>query len=311
MYEIQPGGRKMKNFEEILFKAQQQGKKKVISIAVAQDKEVLLSVEEARKKGVVDGILVGDSIKIKKIANELNIDLSNYKIIDKKDDVEAARQAVIEVSSGRADMLMKGLVDTSVILKAALDREIGLRGHGILSHVAVFEIENYDRLFFITDAAMNISPDLEAKKKIIDNSVKVARALGIEIPKVACICAKEKMNPKMPDTVDAHELEEMSKKGEIENCIVGGPFALDNAVSIEAAKHKGIEHEVAGMADILLAPDIEGGNILYKSISYFARSKGAGLIVGATAPIILTSRADSEETKLNSIILGAMTAGKL
>lgn len=301
----------MKNFEEILSKAQQQGEKKVISVAVAQDREVLLSVEEARKKGVVDGILVGDSAKIEKIADELNIDLSNYKIIDKKDDVEAARQAVIEVSSGRADMLMKGLVDTGVVLKAALDREIGLRGDGILSHVAVFEIENYDRLFFITDAAMNIAPDLEAKKKIIDNSVKVARALGIEIPKVACICAKEKMNPKMPDTVDAHELEEMSKRGEIENCIVGGPFALDNAVSIEAAKHKGIEHEVAGMADILLAPDIEGGNILYKSISYFARSKGAGLIVGATAPIILTSRADSEETKLNSIILGAMTAGKL
>ncbi|MEI6857380.1 phosphate butyryltransferase [Psychrilyobacter sp.] len=301
----------MKSFEEILFKAQQQGKKKVISVAVAQDREVLLSVEEARKKGVVDGILVGDSAKIKKIADELKIDLSNYKIIDKKDDVEAARQAVIEVSSGRADMLMKGLVDTSVVLKAALDKEIGLRGDGILSHVAVFEIENYDRLFFITDAAMNIAPNLETKKKIIDNSVKVARALEIEMPKVACICAKEKMNPKMPDTVDAHELEEMNKRGEIKNCVVGGPFALDNAVSIEAAKHKGIEHEVAGMADILLAPDIEGGNILYKSISYFARSKGAGLIVGATAPIILTSRADSEETKLNSIILGAMTAGKL
>lgn len=301
----------MKNFEEILSKAQKQGEKKVISVAVAQDREVLLSVEEARKKGVVDGILVGDSVKIEKVAEELNIDLSNYKVIHKTDDVEAARQAVIEVSSGRADMLMKGLVDTSVVLKAALDREVGLRGDGILSHVAVFEIENYDRLFFITDAAMNIAPDVEAKKKIIDNSVKVARALDIEIPKVACICAKEKMNQKMPDTVDAHELEEMSKRGEIENCIVGGPFALDNAVSLEAAKHKGIDHEVAGMADILLAPDIEGGNILYKSISYFSRSKGAGLIVGATAPIILTSRADSEETKLNSIILGAMTAGKL
>lgn len=301
----------MKNFEEILSKAQQQGEKKVISVAVAQDREVLLSVEEARKKGVVDGILVGDSVKIEKVAEELNIDLSNYRVIHKTDDVEAARQAVIEVSSGRADMLMKGLVDTSVVLKAALDREVGLRGDGILSHVAVFEIENYDRLFFITDAAMNIAPDVEAKKKIIDNSVKVARALEIEVPKVACICAKEKMNQKMPDTVAAHELEEMSKRGEIENCIVGGPFALDNAVSIEAAKHKGIDHEVAGVADILLAPDIEGGNILYKSISYFSRSKGAGLIVGATAPIILTSRADSEETKLNSIILGAMTAGKL
>ncbi len=301
----------MKNFDEILSKAQGMSEKKVISVAVAQDKEVLLAVEEARKKGVVEGILVGDSAKMEVIAKELNIDLTNYTIIHEEDLVEASRKAVIEVSSGRADMLMKGLVDTGIVLKAALDREIGLRGEGILSHVAVFEIENYDRLFFITDAAMNIAPDLEAKKKIIDNSVKVARALEIETPKVACICAKEKMNPKMPDTVDAHELEEMNKRGEIENCIVGGPFALDNAVSLEAAKHKGMDHPVAGLADILLAPDIEGGNILYKSISYFARSKGAGLIVGATAPIILTSRADSEETKLNSIILGAMTAGKL
>jgi len=285
--------------------------KKVISVAVAQDKEVLLSVEEARKEGVVEGILVGDSKKIEELAKELSIDLTNYTIIHEEDLVEASRKAVIEVSSGRADMLMKGLVDTGIVLKAALDREIGLRGKGVLSHVAVFEIENYDRLFFITDAAMNIAPDLETKKKIIDNSVKVARALEIETPKVACICAKEKVNPKMPDTVDAHELEEMNKRGEIENCIVGGPFALDNAVSVEAAKHKGMDHPVAGMADILLAPDIEGGNILYKSISYFAKSKSAGLIVGATAPIILTSRADSEETKLNSIILGAMTAGKL
>jgi len=301
----------MKSFEEILKKAQGMSEKKVISVAVAQDKEVLLSVEEARKEGVIEGILVGDSKKIEELAKELSIDLTNYTIIHEEDLVEASRKAVIEVSSGRADMLMKGLVDTGIVLKAALDREIGLRGKGVLSHVAVFEIENYDRLFFITDAAMNIAPDLETKKKIIDNSVKVARALEIETPKVACICAKEKVNPKMPDTVDAHELEEMNKRGEIENCIVGGPFALDNAVSVEAAKHKGMDHPVAGMADILLAPDIEGGNILYKSISYFAKSKSAGLIVGATAPIILTSRADSEETKLNSIILGAMTAGKL
>jgi len=301
----------MKSFNEILLKAQGMSEKKVISVAVAQDKEVLLAVEEARKKGVVEGTLVGDKIKIEEIAKEHKIDLSNYQIIDEKDVVEASRKAVIEVSSGRADMLMKGLVDTGIVLKAALDREVGLRGEGILSHVAVFEIENYDRLFFVTDAAMNIAPDLITKKKIIDNSVKVARALDIEVPKVACICAKEKMNPKMPDTVDAHELEEMNKRGEIENCVVGGPFALDNAVSVEAAKHKGMDHPVAGLADILLAPDIEGGNILYKSISYFSNSKGAGLIVGATAPIILTSRADSEETKLNSIILGAMTAGKL
>ena len=161
---------------------------------------------------------------------------------------------------------MKGLVDTSIVLKAVLNKEIGLRTGNVLSHTGVFAVEGYNRLYFITDAAMNIDPDLNTKKQIIENAVRLARALDIEEPKVAVLCAKEKVNPKMPDTVDAKELEEMYKRGEIKNCIVGGPFALDNAVSEEAAKHKGIDHPVAGKADVLLVPDIEAGNIFYKSI---------------------------------------------
>ncbi len=300
----------MKNFNEALNLAKSKVKK-IVSVACAQDSEVLKAVEEARKEGIVDAILVGDASKIAEICDTEGIDLKNYEVIDRTDLVEASREAVKQVSSGKAHMLMKGLVDTSIVLKAVLDKEIGLRGDSILSHVAVFEIEGWNRLFYVTDAAMNIAPNLEAKKKIIDNAVKVARSIGVETPKVACICAKEKVNEKMPDTVDAKALENMNKDGKIDNCIVGGPFALDNAISEEAAKHKGIEHPVAGKADILMTGDIEAGNVLYKSMAFFAKSKNAGIIVGAKNPIILTSRADNEEAKLNSIVLGCLTADKI
>jgi len=300
----------MNSFEQMIKLAKLKSKK-VISIACAEDQDVLLAVEKARSVGVVDAILVGDCEKIKQIAKKNDINLGNYRTVDIKDINEASREAVRLVSSGEADLLMKGLVDTSIILKAVLDKEIGLKGDSVLSHVAVFEIEGWNRLFYVTDAAMNIAPDLNAKKKIIENAVKVAKSLEIENPKVACICAKEKVNAKMTDTVDAKALEDMNKNGELEGCLVGGPFALDNAISEEAARHKGMAHPVAGKADILMAGDIEAGNILYKSMAFFARSKNAGIIVGARKPIVLTSRADNEEAKLNSIILGSLTADKL
>lgn len=299
----------MKSFNDVIKYAKERGPK-TISVACSQDKEVLIAVDMAKKEGIANAILVGDIEKTKDIAKELNIDLDSYELIDEKDLMEASLKAVKLVSEGKADMVMKGLVDTSIILKAVLNKEIGLRTGNILSHVAVFDVKGYDRLFFITDAAMNLAPDLQGKKQIIENACVVAHALDIEMPKVAAICAKEKVNPKMQDTVDAKDLEDMCKKGEIKGCIVGGPFALDNAVSEEAAKHKGMDHPIAGKADILLAPDIEAGNILYKSLVFFSETKNAGVIVGAKAPIILTSRADSEETKLNSIALGVLMAAK-
>jgi phosphate butyryltransferase len=299
----------MKNFKEIINFARERGPK-TISVACCQDKEVLMAVEMARKERIANSILIGDIEKTKEIAKEIDLDLSNYELIHIEDLSEASLKSVELVSQGKADMVMKGLVDTSIILKSVLDKEKGLRTNNVLSHVAVFDIESYDRLFFITDAAMNLAPELNVKKQIIENACTVAHSLDIEIPKVAVLCAKEKVNPKMKDTVDAKELEEMCNRGEIKGCIVGGPFALDNAVSIEAAKHKGIKHPVAGEADILLAPDIEAGNILYKSLVFFSKSKNAGVIVGAKAPIILTSRADSEETKLNSIALGVLMSAK-
>jgi phosphate butyryltransferase len=299
----------IRHFDDILKYAKERGPK-TLAVAVAQDLEVLLAVNEAKTMGIADAILVGDQEKIEEIAAKNFIKIDQYEIIDIKDINEASRKAVELVSAGKAHMVMKGLVDTSVILKAVLDPEIGLRTGNVLSHTAVFDVPGYDRLILVTDAAMNITPDLNTKKQIIENAVQVAHALDNNEPKVAIVCAKEKVDPKMPATVDAGQLEEMNKNGEITGCIVGGPFGLDNAVSEEAAAHKGIDHPVAGKADILVVPNIESGNVLYKSMVFFANTKNAGVIVGAKAPIVLTSRADSDIAKLNSIALAVLMAAQ-
>lgn len=299
----------IKNFNELLAIAKERGPK-TISVAVAQDQDVLLAVKEANQQGIANAILVGDKEEIVKIANEINMDIDKFQIIDEKDMAEASLKAVELVSSGQAHIVMKGLVDTSVILKAVLNESVGLRTGKVLSHVAVFDVETYHKLLLVTDAAMNIAPDLNQKKEIIENAVFVAQSLDIDVPKVAVVGAKEKVNPKMPATVDAQSLEEMNKNGEIVDCIVGGPFALDNAISKEAAELKGISHPVAGDADIILTPNIESGNLLYKALAFLASSKNAGIIVGAKAPVVLTSRADSDEAKLNSIALGVLMASK-
>ncbi len=297
----------IRGFEDVLKLAQEKGPK-TIAVAVAQDKEVLLAVKQANDLKIANAMLVGDKEKIQDIAKDIDMDINKFEIIDEKDLKAASRKAVELVSTGKAHIVMKGLVDTSIILRAVLDENIGLRTGKVLSHVAVFDIKNYDKILFVTDAAMNIAPNLEQKKQIVENAVFVAHSLDIEEPKVAVVCAKEKVNPKMPATVDAEKLEEMNKNGEIAGCVVGGPFALDNAVSLEAAKHKGIEHKVAGDADVLLMPYIEAGNILYKALVFLAGADNAGVIVGAKAPVVLTSRADSDTAKLNSIALGVLMA---
>lgn len=300
----------IKSFEEVLKIAKERGPKKV-AVACAQDRDVLKAIEDARKRGIVEAILVGDQAQIEIIAKEEGIDLSAYEVIDLPDLQEASLKAVTLVSSKEAHMVMKGLVDTSIILKAVLNKEVGLRTGSVLSHVAVFDVENYPRLLLVTDAAMNIAPDLNQKKQIIENTLVVAKGLDNDMPKVGVICAKEKVNPKMPATVDAAALVEMNENGTLTGCVVGGPFALDNAVSEEAAQLKGIDHPVAGKADVLLCPNIESANILYKTLGFLTNAKSAGIIVGAKAPIILTSRADSEEAKLNSIALGVLMAAKM
>lgn len=297
----------IKSFDEVLKVAKERGPK-ILSVACAQDDDVMLAVENARKEGIVQAILVGDLDGITAVCEQHNISLENYEVIDIKDMTEASYKAVELVSSGKAHLVMKGLVDTSIVLKAVLDKEIGLRTGNALSHVAVFDVPNFSRLLYVTDAAMNIAPDAETKKQIIENSVVVANALDIPEPNVGVICAKEKVNAKMPATVDAEILVNMYKEGKIKGCKVGGPFALDNAVSEEAARVKGMKDPMAGKVDILLCPTIETGNVLYKALTFLAGARSAGIIVGAKAPIVLTSRADDDDSKLNSIALGVLMA---
>lgn len=285
-------------------------KKYVLAVAVAQDYDVLSAVVRAVQMNLVEAILVGDENKILDIAQMHGFTLDQMKIVHESDSTVACETAVKLVSSGEANLLMKGLVDTSVLLKAALNKEWGLRTDRVLSHVTVASIPDYDRYFFITDAAMNIAPDVEAKKQIILNCLPVAKALGVDMPKVAVVCAVEKVNPKMQATLDAQALSDMQDRGEITGCFVDGPFAFDNAISELAAHHKGIHNPNAGKADILLMPAIEAGNILYKAITYFAKGSVACMIAGAKAPIVLTSRADSDDAKLNSIALCVLMADR-
>lgn len=296
-----------RNFNDLLSKLKV-GKRKKLSVAVAQDEPVLEAVKAAKERGIADAILVGNKEEIEKIATKIDMDLSDFEIIHEEDIKKATLKAVELVSSGVADMVMKGLVDTATFLRSVLNKEVGLRTGNLMSHVAVFEIEGIDRLILLTDAAFNTYPDLKQKVQIINNSVMVAKSCGIENIKVAPICAVEVVNPDMPATVDAALLSKMSDRGQIKGCIVDGPLALDNALSEEAAHHKGITGSVAGRADILLLPNIDVANVMYKTLTYTSNTKNGGILVGASAPVILTSRTDSFETKVNSIALAALVS---
>lgn len=297
----------IKNFQELLDLAVKKGPKR-LSVACAQDDDALKAIKTAYDKGIVNGYLVGNEAEIRRIAEEIKLDLNGFEIINIIDMAEASLKAVELVSSGQADLVMKGLVDTSIILKAVLNKEVGLRTGNALSHVAIFDVPTYHKILMVTDAAMNIAPDLQTKKQIIENSLFVTRALEIDMPNVGIIAAKEKVTEAMPATVDAGELVKMNQEGLIKGCLVGGPFALDNAVSKEAAEIKGIKDPMAGDVDVLLCPTIEAGNVLYKALNFLANAQSAGIIVGAKAPVVLTSRADSDDSKLNSIALGVLMA---
>lgn len=300
----------IKYFSEIIEIVKKNEIRKV-AVAVAQDEPVLEAIRDAINEGIAKAILIGDREAIERIAQDIDMDLSDVEIIDEPDNIKASKIAVSYVSSKKADMVMKGLVDTATFLRAVLDKETGLRTGKILSHVAVFEIPALDRMIILTDAAMNIAPDLAAKKQIIENAVDVAHAMGIKLPKVAPICAVEVVNPDMPATMDAAILSKMSDRGQIKGCIVDGPLAVDNAISEESARHKGIQSPVAGNADILLVPNIETGNAMYKLITYTTNAKIGAILSGAGAPVILTSRADSPESKMNSIALASLVASNL
>lgn len=291
----------IKSLQEIVAAAKAKGGSKAIAVAVAQDTEVLAAIKDAIELGLATAILVGDAGKIEQAAAAVGLNLQGLEIVDEPNQVQAARQAVELVSSGRAQMLMKGLVSTADIMRAVLDKEIGLRTGRVISHVAIMEPKGYGRLLLMTDGGMLIAPDLKQKAQMIENAVDVARKLGNELPKVAVITAFEQVNPDMPATIDAALLAKMAERGQIKHCIVDGPIALDGAVSKEAAAHKGMQSPVAGEADVLLVPVIEVGNVMYKTLVYLGGAEVAGVIAGARAPIILTSRSDTHQAKLYSI----------
>lgn len=299
----------LNSFQQIIEQAKS-GRRQMIAIAAAADADVLEAVKLARQIDLADFALFGDFASINGIANTVGLDLNGIDVVDEPSLTQAALRAVQHVSTGNAGTLMKGLIGTTDFLRAVLDKEVGLRTGSLLSHVAVIKSPRFDRLFYLTDGAMNISPTLEQKVQIINNAVKVANALGNPEPKVACVCAVETVNPDMPATIDAALLAKMSDRKQIKGCIVDGPFGLDNAVSIESAKHKGVLGPVAGQGEILLCPDINTGNVIYKTLSYFAEMECGAVISGARAPIVLTSRADSPMTKLLSMACAAAVASR-
>lgn len=299
-------------FDEIVEKVKKCGRKK-IAVAAAQDSAVLEAVKEAKAQGIADAVLVGDEAKIREIAASMNMDLSEYKIIDEPDMIQASLKAVKLAHDGEVDMYMKGLIDSKNFLKSVLDKEVGLRTGGPLSHTCVFDIPGIDRLLFLTDVAFMTYPTLEDKVNIIKNTVPVCNACGVDMPKVAPLAAVEVLNPKMPVTVEADQLTKMCEEGQIPGCIVDGPLSLDLAIDPEAAKHKGAtDRKIQGDADILLFPDIHAGNLVYKAIVHMVPGvKNGCILTGTKVPVILTSRSDTFETKVNSIALAAVVAEEL
>jgi len=275
-----------------------------LCVAAAAEESVLEAVRDSRKEGLVDFVLIGHEEQIWRQAMTVSLNLQGIEIIDLADPVEATRRAVSEVSEGRADILMKGMVNSSDFLRAVLNPDGGMRRDRILSHFAIYEVPGYYRLIYMTDGGLNVSPKLEQKVEILRNAVEFLQSIGIAQPKVAVLSANEKVDPKIPSTVDAQALKEMAAEA-FPGAVVDGPTPLDIAVSFESALHKGIESPIAGKADLLLVPNIEAGNILGKAIIYFAGGRMGGLVLGASRPVILTSRNEPPMGKMASIALAA------
>lgn len=280
-----------------------------LCVASAAEETVLEAVRDSRREGIVDFILVGHEENIWRQAMTVGLNLQGIEIIDEGDPIEATRRAVREVSSGRADILMKGMVNSADFLRAVLDPAGGMRREGILSHFAIYEIPGYYRLIYMTDGGLNVNPTLDQKKAILTNAIEFFHAIGIAQPKVAVLAANEKVDMRIPATVDAQALKEMAAET-FTGAVIDGPTPLDVAVNLESALHKGIDSPVAGIADLLMVPNIESGNILGKAIIYFAGGRMAGLVLGATRPVILTSRNEPPMGKIASIALAAYSVAR-
>lgn len=297
------------NFTQVLAAVRDLPPRRVV-VAAAQDDAVLQAVAAARAQGIADFILVGDRERIKQAAAAAGVDVGDCPVVAEPDDRKAALRAAALVSSGEADVLMKGMLSTADLLRAVLDKEVGLRTGRVLSHAAVMQVPGFPRLLIVTDGGMNIAPDIQHKADIVQNAVYLAAALGIAPARVAVLAAIEVVNPDMPATLAAAALAKMAERGQIKGAVIDGPLALDNAINAAAARHKGIKSAVAGEADILLVPDIEAGNILCKALVYFAGGTLAGLVLGARRPIVVTSRADSPESKVMSLACAVLLCGQ-
>ncbi len=295
---------------KIVAAAKESGVKRIIAVAAAHDADVLKAVAMARRAGIAEGYLVGDCEKIEEILKALGENPGDYTIVSAATDVDCAVEAVAAVRAGKAHFLMKGLLGTADLMRAVIAKETGLRTDRLISHVMLYEVPG-KRMLALTDGGMNTFPDLPKKAEILENAARVLKALGYESMNAACVCGAEVVNPKIQSTVDAQELSNMTQRWAPYNMHVFGPVGLDLAVSEEACHHKRYQAPGAGQADILLVPTYEVGNGIGKAMSLYAGAENAGIIVGAQVPIVLVSRSDSAETKLASIAMGAVTAGRV
>lgn len=296
-----------RNLDEVVEAARSQGPV-TVAVAAGHDPDVIAALKQAREMGLADAIFAGDSAKIRLLADAAGLDLPAGQILHEPDDAAAARRAVALVREGKARLLMKGKVATAALIRAVLDKETGLRGGRLLSQVIVFQAPGFSRLMLLSDAAINIAPNLEQKAEICRNAIEVAHAIGIDKPNVAVLCALEFVNPDMPATIDAAALTMMNRRGQLSGAWVEGPVALDVPLSSFAAGRKGIDSPLVENTDIFIAPDIEAANILYRAILYFARGESGGIVVGAKVPLVLLSRAETPETKIRSIAIGILAA---
>jgi len=291
----------IRNLTGLLEIARKKSVQKLV-VAAAEGEHVFKAAIKAKNENIITPIFIGNKERIIELADKLKINTSELEIINNKDQAGSCDEAFQLVSKAKADIVMKGLVNTPIFLKALLDKKFNLVKNSILSHLAIFETPFYHKIIGVTDAAINIAPGLKDKAEIIKNAVDAFNRLGVDTPRVGVLAAIEKINPKMKATVHASKLKIMNETQQLKNCIIDGPLALDNAVSKSAARHKGIESIVAGEVDILVTPDINSGNILYKSLNFLGGAVSAALVLGASVPVILTSRADSDQSKFMSIV---------
>jgi phosphate butyryltransferase len=295
----------IRNFAQLMEAALNRAPKRVAIVGAGQ-RQTLHAARLARGMGLAHCILFDDPRRLQSIAREEGIDLSGMEIVEEGDMVQAAYRAVEMIHAEQADLLMNGRALPVELMQAALDREKGLRIGKLISDVSIFEIPGFDRLIFVSDVAIVVSPNLAQKVAIVQNAIDTAIELGVETPRVAILAATEMVNPEMPANMDAANLSKMAERGQIRGGSVDGPLAIDNAISLKAAEMKGIKSEVAGRADILITPDVESGNILAKAIVYFAKGHMAGVVVGAKCSIVMPSRSDPSEQKLLSMALGIL-----